>query len=66
MIVSRELKKVESLIYLDLFGLCSDWELKQLKTSLEDKTLNQFMFSSVARPTVGLRRTSIWGLRVRD
>ena len=28
--------------------------------------INKFMFTSVARPTVGIKRTSIWNLRVRD
>ncbi|KAL0277061.1 UNVERIFIED_CONTAM: hypothetical protein PYX00_004478 [Menopon gallinae] len=60
------LKNVESLMYLDVFGLMKEEELNELKNELADVAINQFPFSSVARPTVGLRRTSIWGLRVRD
>ncbi len=26
----------------------------------------EFLFSTIARPTVGIRRTSIWGHRTRD
>ncbi|EEB10412.1 S-phase kinase-associated protein, putative [Pediculus humanus corporis] len=60
------LKDVRSLMFLDVFGLMSEEELNDLKNGMPDVAVNQFPFSSVARPTVGLRRTSIWGLKVRD
>ena len=28
--------------------------------------VNEFMFSAVARPTVGTKRTSLWGIQVRE
>ncbi|XP_053994196.1 S-phase kinase-associated protein 2 [Hylaeus volcanicus] len=55
-----------SLLYLDIFGLMSEPILKTLQVTCGETQLNKFPYSSVARPTVGVRRTSIWGLRVRD
>ncbi|XP_015430317.1 PREDICTED: S-phase kinase-associated protein 2-like isoform X2 [Dufourea novaeangliae] len=55
-----------SLLYLDIFGLMSEPILKTLQVTCGETQLNKFLYSSVARPTVGVRRTSIWGLRVRD
>ena len=55
-----------SLMYLDVFGLMSDPVLKAFQVKCEETEINKFLYSSVARPTVGVRRTSIWGLRVRD
>ncbi|KAL0130740.1 hypothetical protein PUN28_002395 [Cardiocondyla obscurior] len=55
------------LLYLDVFGLMSDSVLKLLQaTCYREPEINKYLYSSVARPTVGIRRTSIWGLRVRD
>ncbi|XP_072757626.1 S-phase kinase-associated protein 2 [Anoplolepis gracilipes] len=55
------------LLYLDVFGLMSDSVLKSLQASCREvPEINKYLYSSVARPTVGIRRTSIWGLRVRD
>lgn len=54
------------LMYLDLFGLMAESVLKSLQANLRQPEINKFLYSSVARPTVGIRRTSIWGLRVRD
>ncbi|XP_012233129.1 S-phase kinase-associated protein 2 [Linepithema humile] len=55
------------LMYLDVFGLMSESVLKSLQANLHQQPeINKFLYSSVARPTVGIRRTSIWGLRVRD
>lgn len=64
----RTLNKLSSLVYLDLHGGFLDpEELKVIQNALGGKVqLNKFKFSSVARPTVGPRRSSIWGLRVRD
>lgn len=42
-------------------------ELKRVEEHLGKKVnINKFKFSSVARPTVGARRSSIWGQCVRD
>ncbi|XP_059611918.1 S-phase kinase-associated protein 2 [Phlebotomus argentipes] len=55
-----------SLNYLDIFGMLSDNQLKVIINSLSSIGINKFINSAVARPTVGTRRTSIWGLRTRD
>ncbi|CAL7952525.1 unnamed protein product [Xylocopa violacea] len=55
-----------SLLYLDVFGVIPEPALKTLQVTCGETQLNKFLYSSVARPTVGVRRTSIWGLRVRD
>ncbi|XP_015521230.2 S-phase kinase-associated protein 2 isoform X1 [Neodiprion pinetum] len=54
------------LMYLDVFGLMAEPTLDTLQASCGNTEINKFLYSSVARPTVGVRRTSIWGLRVRD
>ncbi|KAL6257481.1 hypothetical protein P5V15_011051 [Pogonomyrmex californicus] len=54
------------LLYLDVFGLMSESVLKTLQIACRELEINKYLYSSVARPTVGIRRTSIWGLRVRD
>ncbi|XP_058811691.1 S-phase kinase-associated protein 2 [Topomyia yanbarensis] len=60
------LSELHSLLFLDVFGLLSDQAITMLQTSFPGVGINKFMHSSVARPTVGTRRTSIWGLRTRD
>ncbi|KAK9293622.1 hypothetical protein QLX08_011480 [Tetragonisca angustula] len=55
-----------SLLYLDVFGVIPEPVLKSLQVTCGETQLNKFLYSSIARPTVGVRRTSIWGLRVRD
>ena len=52
--------------YLNIFGSLQDSALNELKRFLPNVEVNKFLFSSVARPTVGIKRTSIWNLRVRD
>ena len=54
------------LMYLDIFGILTEPALVALKENLAKIKVNKYLFSSVARPTVGIRRTSIWGQRVRD
>lgn len=54
------------LLYLDLYGILNESALSTLRQSLPHIQINKYLFSSVARPTVGIRRTSVWGLRVRD
>ncbi|XP_017774518.1 PREDICTED: S-phase kinase-associated protein 2 isoform X2 [Nicrophorus vespilloides] len=62
------LKKVKSLVYLDVHGGYIDYtELRIIQDGLGSHIhINKFKFSSVARPTVGARRSSIWNMRVRD
>jgi len=55
-----------SLLYLNLFGVLREAATEELVLRLKDIEINKFMFTSVARPTVGIKRTSIWNLRVRD
>ncbi|KAK3910497.1 S-phase kinase-associated protein 2 [Frankliniella fusca] len=64
--VVQQLAAIPSLRYLDLFGLVSDKNIVGLRRNLPTMKINKFVFSSIARPTVGIRRTSIWGLRSRD
>ena len=52
--------------FLDIFGVLQESGLKTLEAKCNHVEINKYMYSSVARPTVGVRRTSIWGLRVRD
>ncbi|XP_076387670.1 S-phase kinase-associated protein 2 isoform X3 [Megachile rotundata] len=61
-----KLAYMPSLLYLDVFGLIPEPVQKTLQVTCGETQLNKFLYSSVARPTVGVRRTSIWGLRVRD
>uniref|UniRef100_A0A182WK41 S-phase kinase-associated protein 2 n=1 Tax=Anopheles minimus TaxID=112268 RepID=A0A182WK41_9DIPT len=60
------LSELKTLRFLDLFGLVSDQVLDTLKHSLAKVGINKYYHSSVARPTVGTKRTSIWGFRTRD
>nr|XP_029723559.1 S-phase kinase-associated protein 2 [Aedes albopictus]XP_029723565.1 LOW QUALITY PROTEIN: S-phase kinase-associated protein 2-like [Aedes albopictus] len=61
-----QLSELKPLQFLDVFGLLSEPALAMLQTSFPGVGINKFMHSSVARPTVGSRRTSIWGMRTRD
>ncbi|KAF2900448.1 hypothetical protein ILUMI_05743 [Ignelater luminosus] len=64
----QRLKVMNSLRYLDIHGgYIEAAELELVQNALGERVdINKFKFSSIARPTVGQRRTSIWGLRVRD
>ncbi|XP_052748219.1 S-phase kinase-associated protein 2-like [Galleria mellonella] len=55
-----------ALQFLDVWGMLPSKSLNALKEAMPSIQINQFMFSAIARPTVGQRRTSIWGLRTRD
>lgn len=62
----RSFKQLRYLNSLDIFGVVDDRGLQKLHSLLGPSIqLNQQRFSCVARPTYGLRRTSIWGLRTR-
>ncbi|XP_041357689.1 S-phase kinase-associated protein 2-like [Gigantopelta aegis] len=60
------LAKLPNLLAIDVFGMLREVLLEQLKKSMTRIEINKFPFSSIARPTTGIRRTSVWGLRVRD
>ncbi|XP_063836055.1 S-phase kinase-associated protein 2 [Ostrinia nubilalis] len=64
--VLTKLSCMVSLQYLEVWGMLAPASLNALRAALPAIHLNQFMFSAIARPTVGTRRTSIWGLRTRD
>uniref|UniRef100_A0A1B0CW82 S-phase kinase-associated protein 2 n=2 Tax=Lutzomyia longipalpis TaxID=7200 RepID=A0A1B0CW82_LUTLO len=61
-----DFQNMPSLSFLDIFGMLTDGQLKVVMNSLPNIGINKFINSAVARPTVGTRRTSIWGLRTRD
>lgn len=65
-LLNSALRSMKSLLYLDVYGILNEKDLATLKESLPNIKINKYLFSSVARPTVGIRRTSIWGFRVRD
>lgn len=62
------LRKLVNLSFLDIHGgFIEGDDLKEVQNDLGAVVqINQFKFSSVARPTVGQRRSSIWNMRVRD
>ncbi|XP_045541230.1 S-phase kinase-associated protein 2 [Papilio machaon] len=64
--VLTKLGSMSSLQYLEVWGMLQSGSLTALRAALPGMQINQFMFSAIARPTVGARRTSIWGLRTRD
>lgn len=57
---------MKSLKYLELFSLFKESSVETLKNLLPGVQINQFPFSAVGRPTVGGKRSSIWGKRVRN
>ncbi|XP_059047348.1 S-phase kinase-associated protein 2-like [Achroia grisella] len=61
-----KLVNMPAMQFLDVWGMLPSKSLSALKSALPGIQINQFMFSAIARPTVGQRRTSIWGLRTRD
>ena len=61
-----ELTDCRNLKYLNVFGVMTEGALGELKSCLSSIDINECSFSSVARPTVGLKRTSIWNQRTRE
>ncbi|RZF40295.1 hypothetical protein LSTR_LSTR012598 [Laodelphax striatellus] len=59
------LESMPKLSILNIFGLLNVRQLEMLKKCL-GIDINKTKFSTIARPTVGIRRTSIWGLKTRD
>ncbi|CAH1772553.1 unnamed protein product [Owenia fusiformis] len=57
---------VHTLLAFDVFGMMKDSSIKTLKQNLKNIEINKFPFSSIARPTTGIRRSSVWSLRARD
>ena len=61
------LERVPTLLAFDVFSMLKEAALAWLRETLAGVAhINQYPFSSIARPTTGVRRTSIWGLRVND
>ncbi|XP_076355094.1 S-phase kinase-associated protein 2-like isoform X1 [Tachypleus tridentatus] len=60
------LKNMPSLKHLEVFGVLTEMAIQSLRFSLPHIEINRHLFSTIARPTTGIHRTSIWGLRVRD
>jgi len=51
---------------LDIFGTLAQIPLQQIRDEFQGRIhLNLSLFSTIARPTTGIQRTSIWGLRTR-
>ncbi|XP_026724514.1 S-phase kinase-associated protein 2-like isoform X2 [Trichoplusia ni] len=61
-----QLAGASRLQHVDVWGMLHAHALSALRAALPHVQVNSFMFSAIARPTVGTRRTSIWGLRTRD
>ena len=61
-----KLEKCPKLKYLNVFGVMKDNALDELVCYLNSVQINKFYFSSIARPTVGIKRTSIWNQRTRQ
>lgn len=60
------LASMKDLKNLDIYSLFKESSIKTLSNTLPSMKINHFPFSTVARPTVGLKRSSIWLQRVRD
>ncbi|GBP84908.1 hypothetical protein EVAR_60709_1 [Eumeta japonica] len=60
------LNGMPALQFLDMFGMLLESSIITLKARMPGISINKYMLSAVARPTVGPRRTSVWGLRTRD
>jgi F-box and leucine-rich repeat protein 1 (S-phase kinase-associated protein 2) len=60
------LDRAPNLRALDMYGVLYEAPLQTLRANLTKIDINKSPFSTIARPTTGIRRTSVWGLRVRD
>ena len=58
--------KYSSVKFLNIFGSLKGSAEKELERYLPKIEINKLLFSSIARPTVGIKRSSIWDIRVRD
>jgi F-box and leucine-rich repeat protein 1 (S-phase kinase-associated protein 2) len=60
------LKLLPAFSTLDIFGTLAQIPLQHLRQEFHARIhLNMFPFTNIARPTTGIQRTSIWGLRTR-
>jgi len=60
------LSSCPTLLNLNMFGLVKPNAIQELRERLDWIEINNYPLSSIARPTIGIYRTSIWNLRVRD
>ncbi|GFY15411.1 hypothetical protein TNCV_1572221 [Trichonephila clavipes] len=60
------LKYLKDFSKLEVFRTLTDKSLASLRADMPHVKINQNVFSTIARPTTGIKRTSIWGLRSRD
>jgi F-box and leucine-rich repeat protein 1 (S-phase kinase-associated protein 2) len=56
----------EKIVELNVIGCVTNEGYDVLRNRLQNTQVNASSFSTVARPTVGTRRTSIWTMRTRD
>lgn len=64
--LNRHLKHHKNFKYLEIFRTLTDDALAYLRAYMPEIKINTKLFSTIARPTTGNRRTAIWGLKVRD
>ena len=62
----RQLRSLPRIAAIDVFGMLREGALNELMDSMPNIDINNFPFSNIARPTTGIRRTSIWGIKVRE
>lgn len=63
---SRELGEIRTLKTLQVFGIVTDSSLQLLEEALPDVKINGSHFTSIARPTVGSKKShEIWGIKCR-
>lgn len=64
--LSRELGEIRTLKTLQVFGIVTDSSLQLLEEALPDMKINGSHFTSIARPTVGNKKShEIWGIKCR-
>lgn len=62
----RELGEIRTLKTLQVFGIVTDSSLQLLEEALPDMKINGSHFTSIARPTVGTKKShEIWGIKCR-
>lgn len=60
------LRLMPTLKYLNIHSMMVDVDCHNVRQALPSIRINNQLFSTISRPTVGVYRTSIWGHRVRD
>ncbi|XP_015926248.1 S-phase kinase-associated protein 2 [Parasteatoda tepidariorum] len=63
---NRLLKSLKQFKNLEIFQTLTDGALAALRAYLPNIAINKHMFSTIARPTVGIRRSSVWEIPTRD